>query len=67
MYSFLTGKANGTSNGTSNGTPETVHASFNYSVEVSRPTELYFYETPAAANIQEPGLDPHTMPVHSAW
>lgn len=62
-----TGVKNGTNgtNGTSH--PHQVSASFNYTKDVDRPTELYFYESPAAANIHEPGDDSHVMTVTDGW
>lgn len=30
-------------------------------------TELYFYETPAAASIHEPGDDPREVQIHDGW
>jgi hypothetical protein len=32
-----------------------------------KPTEIYFYESPAAADIHEPGDDPHEMDVYNGW
>ncbi|MCJ1397145.1 hypothetical protein MMC11_000337 [Xylographa trunciseda] len=44
-----------------------VRAAFNYTKEVGRPTELYFYESDAAKGIHEPGDDPHEMSVRDGW
>jgi hypothetical protein len=46
---------------------ETVTATFNYTKDIDGLTELYFYESPKAANIHEPGDDPHEMAVTNGW
>ncbi|KAH7018158.1 uncharacterized protein B0I36DRAFT_253117 [Microdochium trichocladiopsis] len=45
-----------------------VRASINYTKDVSpQLTEIYFYESPAASQIHEPGDDPHEMTFHDGW
>lgn len=44
-----------------------MRANFNYTKDVDKPTEIYFYESEAANNVHEPGDDPHEMAVHDAW
>lgn len=44
-----------------------VHANFNYTKDVDKPTELYFYESEHAKGIHEPGDDPQQMPVTDGW
>ena len=44
-----------------------VRANFNYTKDVDKLTELYFYECEAAKDIHEPGDDPHEMVVTSGW
>jgi glutathione S-transferase len=45
-----------------------VHSTLNYTKDLSpKLTEVYFYETPAAKNIHEPGDDPHDVAVHDGW
>ena len=61
-------RTNGNTNGSTNGDTPSVRATINYTKDVSpRLTELYFYEDPKAANIHEPGDDPHEMAFHSGW
>lgn len=64
---LLPGKAapNGTANGMATG--KKVLANFNYTKNVERRTELYFYEDEAAKDIHEPGDDPHQMTVTDGW
>lgn len=47
--------------------PEVVHANFNYSLETSKPTEIYFYDHPSASSVHLPGDSPHEMPVYNGW
>ncbi|KAI9727242.1 MAG: hypothetical protein M1828_006861 [Chrysothrix sp. TS-e1954] len=54
-------KTNGVDDGKS------VKAVFNYTRELEKPTELYFYDTEAANDIHEPADDPHEMSVHDGW
>ena len=57
----------GGANGTMNNHPE-VHSTLNYTKDLkSKLTELYFYETPAAQNIHEPGDDPHEVSIYDGW
>lgn len=44
-----------------------VRSTFNYTKDVDKLTELYFYECEAAKDIHEPGDDPHEMAVTSGW
>lgn len=44
-----------------------VRATFNYTKDVDKLTELYFYESDAAKDIHEPGDDPHEMAVTDGW
>ena len=44
-----------------------VKSTFNYTKDVDKLTELYFYEDPKAADIHEPGDDAHEMNVHDGW
>ena len=44
-----------------------VRSTFNYTKDVDKLTELYFYETPDADGIHEPGDDPHEMAVTDGW
>lgn len=44
-----------------------VRSIFNYTKDVDTLTELYFYETPKAENIHEPGDDAHEMTVTDGW
>lgn len=64
---LLPAATNGT-NGT-NGihSSKDVQATFNYTKDVEQLTELYYYESPAANGIHEPGDDSHRMPVHDGW
>lgn len=57
-----------TANG-ANGTNghKAVRASFNYTKDVEKLTELYFYESDAANDVHEPGDDPYIMDVHDGW
>ena len=45
----------------------TVHALFNYTKDVDKLTEIYFYECDAAKDVHEPGDDPHQMEVTDGW
>jgi hypothetical protein len=47
--------------------PSSVRATFNYTKDVDRLTELYFYECDAAKDIHEPGDSPHEMAVTDGW
>lgn len=63
-------QSNGTlTNGAShaNDDVKTVRASLNYTKEIDKLTELYFYEDPAAAHIHEPGDDPREVEFHDGW
>lgn len=51
----------------SHSTTSDVRALFNYTKDVDKLTELYFYETDAAKDIHEPGDDPHEMTVTDGW
>ncbi|KEF62922.1 uncharacterized protein A1O9_00896 [Exophiala aquamarina CBS 119918] len=54
----------------SNGTAaarKDVKANFNYTKDVEKRTELYFYDSEAAKDIHEPGDDAHEMAVHDGW
>lgn len=54
-------------NGTGS-SPAAVKAPFHYTKETpEKPTELYFYDHPAAATAHEPGDDVHEMAVKDAW
>jgi glutathione S-transferase len=44
-----------------------VRSTFNYTKEVDKLTELYFYDCEAAKDIHEPGDDPHEMSVTDGW
>jgi hypothetical protein len=44
-----------------------VYATFNYTKDLDKPTELYFYESNASKDIHEPGDDPHQMVVTNGW
>lgn len=44
-----------------------VRSIFNYTKDVDRLTEIYFYECEAAKDIHEPGDDPHEMAVTDGW
>lgn len=62
---LLPGKATATNGATSS---KGVKANFNYTKDVEpKKTELYFYETPAANDIHEPGDDAHEMTVTDGW
>lgn len=50
-----------------NANPREVRAKFNYTKEVDRLTEIYFYESEAAKDTHEPGDDPHEMAVTDGW
>jgi hypothetical protein len=50
-----------------NQTPTEVRATFNYTKDVDRLTEIYFYECEAAKDTHEPGDDPHEMTVTNGW
>lgn len=54
-----------TTNG--NHTESSVRANFNYTKDVEKLTELYFYECDAAKDVHGPGDDPHEMPVTDGW
>lgn len=60
---LLPGKA--TTNGTS--ANKNVKANFNYTKDVEKRTELYFYDSDAAKDIHEPGDAAHEMTVHDGW
>ncbi|KAL5321802.1 hypothetical protein ACEPPN_009765 [Leptodophora sp. 'Broadleaf-Isolate-01'] len=47
--------------------PGEVRANFNYTKDVDKPTEIYFYESEAAKDIHEPGDDPREMTVTDGW
>jgi glutathione S-transferase len=53
--------------GTTMAAPTEVRAIFNYTKDVDRLTEIYFYECEAAKDIHEPGDDPHEMAVTDGW
>jgi glutathione S-transferase len=44
-----------------------VRSLFNYTKNVDKLTELYFYDSEAAKDIHEPGDDPHEMTVTNGW
>ena len=44
-----------------------VRSTFNYTKEVDKLTELYFYDVEAAKDIHEPGDDPYEMSVTDGW
>ena len=45
-----------------------VRSTLNYTKDLSpRHTELYFYESPAAKDVHEPGDDPCEVAIHDAW
>jgi hypothetical protein len=44
-----------------------VLATFNYTKDVEKPTELYFYDCDATKDIHEPGDDPHQVAVTDGW
>ena len=47
-----------------NTNPGEVHAKFNYTKEVDKLTEIYFYESEAAKDTHEPGDNPREMAVN---
>ncbi|KAH7350902.1 hypothetical protein BKA65DRAFT_549889 [Rhexocercosporidium sp. MPI-PUGE-AT-0058] len=47
--------------------PGEVRANFNYTKDVDKPTEVYFYESEAAKDVHEPGDDPREMIVTDGW
>ena len=52
----------------SNGETTSVRSTFNYTKDVDKPTELYFYETEQAnADIHAPGDDAQEMAVTNGW
>jgi glutathione S-transferase len=53
--------------GTTVAAPTKVRSIFNYTKDVERLTEIYFYECEAAKDIHEPGDDPHEMAVTDGW
>ena len=59
--------ANGT--GPVAGRDDAVTASLNYTknLEPAKLTELYFYESPATADIHEPGDAPSEVAIHNGW
>ena len=65
---WLTGsETNGATNG-ANGTAHTVQATFYYTKDVSpKLTEIYFYDSPNAADVHQPGDDPRPITVHDGW
>lgn len=44
-----------------------VRSDFNYTKDVDKPTEIYFFEHEAAKNVHEPGDDVHEMKVTDGW
>ncbi|KIV78638.1 hypothetical protein PV11_06271 [Exophiala sideris] len=64
---LLPGKAASTNGASTNGTVKTVNANFNYTKDVDKRTELYFYDSDAAKDIHEPGGDPHELAVTDGW
>lgn len=44
-----------------------VRATFKYTKDVEKLTEIYFYDTDAAKDIHEPGDDTHEMTVTNGW
>lgn len=53
---------------TTNGHQEAASkATFNYTRDVPEKTQLFFYETPEADGIHEPGDDPHEMPIYDGY
>lgn len=66
----LIGKSNSTSNGAStNGklTQKEVRTVLNYTKEVDKLTELYYYENEAAKDVHPPGDDAHEMTIMDGW
>lgn len=59
---LLPGKATSTTN-----TTNTVSANFNYTKDVNKVTELYFYDSEEERDIHEPGDDPHNLTVTDGW
>ncbi|KAK0108369.1 hypothetical protein ONS95_003180 [Cadophora gregata] len=53
--------------GNVNTNPNEVRANFNYTKDVDKLTEIYFYETEAGKDTHEPGDDPHEMVVTDGW
>ena len=47
--------------------PESVQANFNYTNDVEKLTEIYFYECPEAKDVHIPGDDAHQMSVYNGW
>ena len=45
----------------------TSRATFNYTKDVEKLTEIYFYECEAAKDVHTPGDDPHEMAVTDGW
>ena len=64
-------ETNGSSTGQANGNTSDPHGSvramFNFTKDLDRPPEIYFYETEAAKNIHDPGDDPQEVTVHDGW
>lgn len=44
-----------------------VRSTFNYTRDTGVNPEIYFYETPAAAQARMPGDDPQQMSIHDGW
>ena len=61
------GKPNGQSNGQSKAAQPDVRTTVNYTREVDQLTEIYFYETPKAKGIHEPGDSAVEITVSDAW
>ena len=47
--------------------PDVVRANFNYTNDVEKLTEIYFYECPESKDVHVPGDDAHEMPVYNGW
>ena len=52
---------------TTNGQQGTVKGEFNYTKQLDKPPEIYFYDTEAAKTVHEPGDDPRETTVTDGW